>query len=69
MCNIVLHGKMGQKYQKFMELKMFGSQPWVGLFEVCKSLNTCQQSGHVFGMCVVVRARANAHMSIEWICV
>ena len=39
-----------------------GSQPRIGLFEVCKSLNTCPQSGHVFGMCVVVRAHAHARV-------
>ena len=50
MCNIVLHGKMGQKWQKLGQLLMFGFQPWVGLFEVCKSLKTCPQSGYVFGM-------------------
>ena len=60
MCNIVLHGKVTEKYQKFMELSMFGSQPRIGLFEICKSLKACPLSGHVFGMCVSVRARAQS---------
>ena len=38
-----------------------GFQPWVGLFEVCKSLKTCPKSGYPFGMCVCVRARMRAH--------
>ena len=36
-----------------------GSQHRIGLFEVCKSLNTYPQSEHVFRVCVSVRARAH----------